>query len=65
MAGITSTTNITGTGGKDEMEAEQVFKLAAAAVALAEAFEEWLEDDNSWEELMETYKEYQHARDRG
>jgi len=53
------------------MEPENIFKLAAAAVAVAEAFEEWVEDwgvslysDVAYD-LKEAFEEYQHIRDRG
>jgi len=50
------------------MEAVQVFKLAAAAVALAEVLEEWIETSGAvgdFYQVEEALEEYQHIRDRG
>jgi len=58
--------NITNTiGGGDEMEAEQVFKVAAAAVALAEMVEDYFDGEAGIHEVEDALEEYQHARDRG
>lgn len=61
------------------MDAEQVFKLAAAAIKVAEELEDYIEIhgdisvdgadyevmDALWGEVMDALEEYQHARDRG